>query len=159
MLLLLVQVPAHKAAIQQHGPCPEHRRSFEPVKSMTGWAGYRQKAKAAAATAEAAEAAAAAVQHVAAEEAEGAAVAVNEEAYTSEQQQVEQPAAGEVDAAAAVPDQGLDRQAKGSKKAVPQQRKRQAKHVGKLSSSSAVDEGAAAASAGAGAAGRKRRRA
>jgi hypothetical protein len=29
-------VPAHLAALQQHGPCPEHRRSFEPVKSMTG---------------------------------------------------------------------------------------------------------------------------
>jgi Tfp pilus assembly protein PilE len=46
-----VQVPAHKAAIQQLGPCAIHRRSFEPVKSMTGWAGYGQKAKAAAAAA------------------------------------------------------------------------------------------------------------
>lgn len=30
-------VPAHMAAIHKHGPCEIHRRSFEPVKSMTGW--------------------------------------------------------------------------------------------------------------------------
>lgn len=33
-------VPAHRAAIQQHGPCPVHRRSFEPVRSLTKWPGY-----------------------------------------------------------------------------------------------------------------------
>jgi ribonuclease HII len=30
-------VAAHMAAVRQHGPCPEHRRSFEPIKSMVGW--------------------------------------------------------------------------------------------------------------------------
>jgi ribonuclease HII len=30
-------VVAHMAAVRQHGPCPEHRRSFEPVKSMVGY--------------------------------------------------------------------------------------------------------------------------
>jgi hypothetical protein len=36
-------VPAHMAAIHKHGPCKVHRRSFEPVKSITGWS--REKAK------------------------------------------------------------------------------------------------------------------
>lgn len=27
-------VAAHMAALQKHGPCPEHRHSFEPIKSM-----------------------------------------------------------------------------------------------------------------------------
>ena len=36
-------VPSHMVAIKQHGPCPIHRRSFEPVKSMTGW--VRPKAR------------------------------------------------------------------------------------------------------------------
>lgn len=26
-------VPAHIAAIRQHGPCPAHRRTFAPVKT------------------------------------------------------------------------------------------------------------------------------
>lgn len=26
----------HRAAIHEHGPCPIHRRSFEPVKGITG---------------------------------------------------------------------------------------------------------------------------
>jgi ribonuclease HII len=30
-------VPAHMAAIAKHGPCEIHRRSFEPIKSMTGF--------------------------------------------------------------------------------------------------------------------------
>ncbi|PNW73512.1 hypothetical protein CHLRE_13g562000v5 [Chlamydomonas reinhardtii] len=30
-------VPQHMAAIHTHGPSAVHRRSFEPVKSMTGW--------------------------------------------------------------------------------------------------------------------------
>lgn len=30
-------VPAHMDAVRRHGPCPIHRRSFEPIKSMTGW--------------------------------------------------------------------------------------------------------------------------
>ena len=28
---------AHFAAIYKHGPCPIHRRSFEPVKTLCGW--------------------------------------------------------------------------------------------------------------------------
>lgn len=47
-------MPAHKAAIAKLGPCAIHRRSFEPVKTLTGWAGYGQKAAAAAAAAKAA---------------------------------------------------------------------------------------------------------
>ncbi|KAG2424048.1 hypothetical protein HXX76_014869 [Chlamydomonas incerta] len=35
-------VPQHMAAIHTHGPSAVHRRSFEPVKSMTGWT--REKA-------------------------------------------------------------------------------------------------------------------
>lgn len=27
----------HKDAIAQYGPCPIHRKSFEPVKSMVGF--------------------------------------------------------------------------------------------------------------------------
>lgn len=49
-LLLSLQVPAHKAAIQKHGPCPVHRRSFEPVKSLTKWLGYPKPPGAAAGT-------------------------------------------------------------------------------------------------------------
>lgn len=30
-------MPAHLEAIRRHGPCPIHRRSFEPVKGITGW--------------------------------------------------------------------------------------------------------------------------
>lgn len=45
-----MQVPAHKAAIQQHGPCPVHRRSFEPIKSLTKWPGYPKPPGAAAGT-------------------------------------------------------------------------------------------------------------
>lgn len=30
-------VPAHMGAIHMHGPCPIHRRSFQPVKDLTGW--------------------------------------------------------------------------------------------------------------------------
>ncbi|GFR51375.1 hypothetical protein Agub_g13802, partial [Astrephomene gubernaculifera] len=30
-------VPAHMEAIRTHGPSAVHRRSFEPIKSMTGW--------------------------------------------------------------------------------------------------------------------------
>jgi len=56
---LLPQVPAHKAAIQKHGPCPAHRRSFEPIKSMTSWPGYPKKQGAAAGTVLAAKARAA----------------------------------------------------------------------------------------------------
>eukprot|EP00879_Flechtneria_rotunda_P021784 GHRR01022970.1.p2 GENE.GHRR01022970.1~~GHRR01022970.1.p2 ORF type:complete len:175 (+),score=58.47 GHRR01022970.1:125-649(+) len=41
-------VAAHRAAISRFGPCPVHRRSFEPVKTMTGWQGYGQAAAAAA---------------------------------------------------------------------------------------------------------------
>ncbi|GLI66232.1 hypothetical protein VaNZ11_009971 [Volvox africanus] len=46
-------VPAHMEAIRKHGPSAVHRRSFEPVKSMTGWS------REAALAAEAAEAASA----------------------------------------------------------------------------------------------------
>jgi hypothetical protein len=48
-VLCLLQVPAHKAAIKTHGPCPVHRRSFEPVKSMVGFTGYANKSRQAAA--------------------------------------------------------------------------------------------------------------
>lgn len=41
-------VPAHMEAIARHGPCPQHRRSFEPVKSMTGWSRERMLAEEAA---------------------------------------------------------------------------------------------------------------
>lgn len=54
LLPFAMQVPAHRAAIHQHGPCAVHRRSFEPVKSMVGFAGYGQRAKAAALVAAAA---------------------------------------------------------------------------------------------------------
>jgi ribonuclease HII len=30
-------VPAHAEALRRLGPCPIHRRSFEPIKSMVGW--------------------------------------------------------------------------------------------------------------------------
>ena len=30
-------VPAHMSAIHTHGPCPIHRRSFQPIRDMTGW--------------------------------------------------------------------------------------------------------------------------
>ena len=40
-------VPAHMQAIRAHGPCDVHRRSFEPVKGITGW--VRPKPVAAAA--------------------------------------------------------------------------------------------------------------
>lgn len=30
-------VPQHVAAIRSYGPCDIHRRSFEPIKSITGW--------------------------------------------------------------------------------------------------------------------------
>ncbi len=30
-------VPEHRAAIALHGPCAIHRRSFQPVRGMTGW--------------------------------------------------------------------------------------------------------------------------
>lgn len=30
-------MPAHLEAIRRHGPCPIHRRSFEPVKGIMGW--------------------------------------------------------------------------------------------------------------------------
>lgn len=29
--------PGHFAAVRKHGPCPIYRRSFEPIRSMTGW--------------------------------------------------------------------------------------------------------------------------
>jgi ribonuclease HII len=28
--------PAHLAALREHGPCPQHRRSFAPVRSAQG---------------------------------------------------------------------------------------------------------------------------
>ena len=31
------------AALKEHGPCPIHRRSFEPTKSMTGWSRAQKK--------------------------------------------------------------------------------------------------------------------
>ncbi|WIA32462.1 hypothetical protein OEZ86_003282 [Tetradesmus obliquus] len=137
-------VPAHKTAIQRHGPCPEHRRSFEPVKSMTGWAGYGQAAKAAAAAA-----AAAAEQQVAA----GAAAAEAEvvSVAAEEQQPLQEAAADAGDAAAAAAqDQGQGKEQKGSRKGrTQQQRKRR----------SSAGEAEAAAAAAAGGAGRRRRRA
>lgn len=48
--------PDHMALIRQHGPCPIHRRSFEPIKSMTGWV-RQPKGDAAGGVAEAAAAA------------------------------------------------------------------------------------------------------
>uniref|UniRef100_A0A383WKJ9 Ribonuclease n=1 Tax=Tetradesmus obliquus TaxID=3088 RepID=A0A383WKJ9_TETOB len=136
-------VPAHKAAIQRHGPCPEHRRSFEPVKTMTGWAGYGQAAKAAAAAAAAAE------QQVAA----GAAAAEAEvvSVAAEEQQPLQEAAADAGDAAAAAAqDQGQAKEQKGSRKGrTQQQRKRR----------SSPGEAEAAAASAAGGAGRRRRRA
>ncbi len=41
-------VPAHMEAIARQGPCPQHRRSFEPVKGMTGWSRERMLAEEAA---------------------------------------------------------------------------------------------------------------
>ncbi|KAG2439786.1 hypothetical protein HYH02_010421 [Chlamydomonas schloesseri] len=42
-------VPQHMAAIHTHGPSAVHRRSFEPVKSMTGWTREKEVAADAAA--------------------------------------------------------------------------------------------------------------
>lgn len=39
-------MPAHLAALRELGPCPIHRRSFEPIKSMTGWSRDSRKATA-----------------------------------------------------------------------------------------------------------------
>ncbi|KAF8071302.1 rnhB [Scenedesmus sp. PABB004] len=74
-------VPAHKAAIAALGPCPVHRRSFEPVKSMVGFAGYGQKARAAA------EAAAAAAVAAGAAGAQQPAAAVEQQQQQQEQEQ------------------------------------------------------------------------
>ncbi|KAF6261329.1 ribonuclease H-like domain-containing protein [Scenedesmus sp. NREL 46B-D3] len=82
-------VPAHKLAIQQHGPCPEHRRSFEPVKSITGWAGYGQKAKAAAAAAAVAAAGALAPQHAEEQQREGSASEVGVAVAVEDQTQIQ----------------------------------------------------------------------
>jgi len=39
--------PAHKALIKKHGPCPLHRKSFNPVRTMLGWTRAKPKEKAA----------------------------------------------------------------------------------------------------------------
>ncbi|KAL6762475.1 ribonuclease H-like domain-containing protein [Haematococcus lacustris] len=43
-------VPEHLEALRRHQPCIIHRRSFEPVKSMTGWSRAAQLAEEAAAS-------------------------------------------------------------------------------------------------------------
>ncbi|KAG2498364.1 hypothetical protein HYH03_003623 [Edaphochlamys debaryana] len=48
-------VPAHMEAVARLGPCPVHRRSFEPIKSMTGWSREAMLAEEAAARGEGAE--------------------------------------------------------------------------------------------------------
>ncbi|KAF5835865.1 ribonuclease H-like domain-containing protein [Dunaliella salina] len=44
-------VPEHTAAIRAHGPCAIHRRSFQPVRGITGWTRAGQLAEEAAAAA------------------------------------------------------------------------------------------------------------
>lgn len=41
-------VPAHYAAIEAHGPCDIHRRSFQPIRGITGWTREAQLAQEAA---------------------------------------------------------------------------------------------------------------
>uniref|UniRef100_A0A7S3QKU4 Ribonuclease n=1 Tax=Dunaliella tertiolecta TaxID=3047 RepID=A0A7S3QKU4_DUNTE len=45
-------VPEHTAALRTHGPCAIHRRSFQPIRSMTSWTRAKQLAEEAAAAAE-----------------------------------------------------------------------------------------------------------